>query len=250
MSATMSPRSRPAFPSRGKASNLKSVKHQPPVQILKRPADLPKNQAPADVQKVIPKAKPSLPTKSPPSNQTNIPLALPSEPVSTSPPKPSTKRNPRGRQRSNSITTSSLPSTPPDSQPKGGNLSDGPVSAKGSSSQYPPKLRRLPSNSVPTSRVLSCPSKEQAAELLLQSLLQGKFEPQTPKSTSLPEGPEPVMNDLVMSSHLLLNLLKPTKLPSSPSLPPVSKSGSYYAGPMFRKAPNPSSLPLPSFLAE
>lgn len=57
------------------------------------------------------------------------------------------------------------------------------------------------------------------------------------------------MDELSMASHLLLGLLKPSEFSSAPALSEAEAS-QFYAGPMFRKAPEPSALPLPSFLAE
>lgn len=259
----MHPHSRPTFPPKGRASNLKSMappspqtKKQPPViQILKRPSDLPKNQAPPNLQKLLPKPRSTSPHNKPKASgkATNGPshtCELASSPAPDS--EAAARRRSRPRQRRNSISVSVLPPPPLDLQAKGGHLSDCSVS-EATRPVNQSKSLRPPSISIPASRVASCPnSKEHAAELLLQSLLQGSHDDQPTVPLSAPV--EPHEGDLSMASHLLLNLLKPSQFSSTQSSPGLSSSKSvrYYAGPMFRKAPAPSALPLPlpSFLAE
>ncbi|KAI0244683.1 hypothetical protein L0F63_004657, partial [Massospora cicadina] len=253
MSATtVNPLPRPAYYNKGNLNNVKPVGSHPSpskkqfasVQILKRPADLPKNQAPADLKKLIPKAKSSSFSKPAPSPSATGNVCL-SEPASTPKPKTSAGRRPRGKQRRNSVNTTAHPpsSHPNPSQVKGGHLSDSSVPGVACSKKSSSKsCRPYSSNRTSATRVASSISKEQAAELLLQSLLQKD------ESASFPVQEAKVdLNDLSMASHLLLNLLKPTKLSST--RPSGSKSFRYYAGPMFSKAPEPSTLPLPSFLA-
>ncbi|KAJ9073433.1 hypothetical protein DSO57_1016484 [Entomophthora muscae] len=259
MSSAMHPLSRPAFPSKGRASNLKSMaspspqpKKQPIIQILKRPSDLPKNQAPPNLHNLAIPRPISSPSKPKSSGKATNGSSRRCEPASSPAPdsEATARRRSRPRQRRNSISVSAIPTPPLDLQVKGGHLSDCSVSEVARPVDQSKSLRP-PSISISASRVASCPnSKEQAAELLLQSLLQGSHDDHPAAPLSAPV--ETHEGDLSMASHLLLNLLKPSEFSSTQSSPGISSSKSirYYAGPMFRKAPEPSALPLPSFLAE